>query len=217
MACSAYLPGTTTRVDKLDEGPGGLRFVNPRGAQVDGSARLRLWAGDTLLWSADLETGLAEMNGQTFPILMPEPEPLTAIDLATAAALRRLRPSAGILRVDERDGGLAYTIVDPDPRLYTPPLAIDGRAGDTLQITMSADAGEFGQLYFATEADSAFSERQVVRVKVVPDGQMRTFDLAVGKHPAWAGQRITKLRFDPVHGPAAATVVVRKVTLVAGR
>jgi len=213
MAFSAYLPGTTTRVDKLDEGPGGLRFVNPRGAAVDGSTRLRLWNGEELLWSADPETGLAEQDGRTFPILMPEPEPLTTIDFATPTALRGLRPSAGVLRVEELDGGLAYTIADPDPQLHTPPLEIDGQAGDTLRITMSADAGELGQLYFATAADPAVSERQVVRLKVVPDGQMRTYELAVGKHAKWAGQRITRLRFDPVHGPAAALVVVREVKL----
>jgi len=214
VACSAYLPGSTTRVDTLDEGPGGLRFVNPRGAMLEGSTRLRLWQGDQLLWSVDPDSGLADQAGQRFAILRPEPEPLTTIDFATPAALRNLRPAAGILRLTERDDGLAYTMADPDPQLSTPPLAIVGRANDTLRITMSADAGEVGQLYFATGADSAISERQVVRLQVIPDGRMRTYDVAVGRHPAWAGQRITRLRFDPVHGPAAATVVIEAVRLV---
>ena len=215
-ACSGYLPGTTTRVDALREASTGLRFLNPRGATIEGSDQLRLWQGDQLLWSVDPETETARVDGQTLPLQRVVP-PLTSLDLTTPDALRLFRPTAGVLRAEATDDGLCLTLITPDPQLVSPKLSILGKPGDQLVVTMSSDAGEGGQLYFATNEDDRISERQVVRFKVIPDGQPHSYTLDVGKHLRWAGRMITLLRFDPVHGPEHSTVVLQAVELKLAR
>jgi hypothetical protein len=216
LAWSGHLPGTTTRVDELREGAGGLRFLNPRGTVVEGSNRLRLWRGDELLWSVDPETGTAYQGNESFALSQTEP-PLTSLDLTTPGALRCLRPTAGILAVDAVADGLSLRIIDGDPQLTSPPLSLAGRKADRLLLTMSSDAGEVGQLYFATDADGAISERQVVHFEVVPDGRPHEIEIAVGDHLGWAGRTVTRLRLDPISGPEQAAVVLRSLRLVPAR
>lgn len=213
LAYSAHWPGTQQRVEFMEDRGAGLRFLNPRGAIIDGSTRLRLWRNDRLLWDVDPETDTATVDGCGVALNPPEPPPLTSLHLDFSTGLCGIRPTAGILRVGPSNAGQRLTIVTHDPQLRTPPLALRGRATDVLELTMSTDAGKSGQLYFAT-TDDGISERQVVRFRAEPDGKPHTIGIPVGKHPRWAGAQITGIRLDPIHGAKTATIVLRSLRLV---
>jgi hypothetical protein len=81
-----------------------------------------------------------------------------------------------------------------------------------LVLKMSTDAGQLGQLYFSTSEDP-MSERQVMLFHPTPDGRPQTIEIPIGRHPRWAGHRITAIRLDPIHGPPSATVVLYSLKL----
>ncbi len=74
-------------------------------------------------------------------------------------------------------------------------------------LTLSTDAGRLGEVYFST-SEEGMSERQVVLFHPTPDGRPHTIEIPIGRHPRWAGHRITAVRLDPIHGPPSATVVL---------
>ena len=212
LAYSAYWPGTHHRVDYLEERGSGLRFLNPRGRSIEGSTRLRLWERGRLVWSVDPEAEVAYVAGETLPLNPPAPPALTDMAFDFRKGLEGWRPIHGVLRVANGDDGVRLTIVDPDPQLYSPPLAVPGRAGDVLELTMSANAGEIGQLYFATQEDG-ISARQFAQFRVVPDGKPHIIEVPVGRDDLWAGHEITQVRLDPIHGPDEAEVVLTSLRL----
>ena len=81
LAYSAFWPGTKRRVDFLDEGAGGLRFLNPRGAAIEGSAAIRLWKDGELLWSVDPTTLVANMDHERFALNRAAPAPLADLSI----------------------------------------------------------------------------------------------------------------------------------------
>ena len=74
------------------------------------------------------------------------------------------------------------------------------------------DIQDIQSIVFATDQDG-ISARQEVRFKVNPDGQPRTIVIPVGKHPRWAGARITRVRLDLIHGAPSASIVLQSVHL----
>jgi hypothetical protein len=72
---------------------------------------------------------------------------------------------------------------------------------------MKTSAGDLAQLYFTTDTDPVTGEDKVFRIPLTPDGQFHTYRVHAAEYPAWTGT-ITGLRFDPVHGPAAARVSI---------
>ena len=212
VAYSAYWPGTRDRVECLDEGEGALRFLNPRGAVIEGSSDLRLWKNGRLLWRVDPDTEIATIGDARLSLRPPQPEPLADLQFDFRRGLHGWQPRAGVLRVDQTPDGAGLTIRDPDPQLYSPPLALDGKPGDVVEFTMSTDAGEMGQLYFTTP-DDGISQRQAVRFPVQPDGRPRPIAIPVGNHDRWAGHTITQIRLDPIHGPDSATVILHTLRL----
>ena len=214
-AGSALLPGTRHRVDFLDEGRDGLRFLNPRGASIEGSTELRLWKGESLLWSVDPVAGIARLGRGTFSLDRLPPAPLGDLSFEFNRGLGGWILSAGILRAERVEAGMKLVVCHEDPQLSSPPLAIAGRSGDAVSLTLSTDAGHFGQLYFAT-TDDVMSQRQELQFPIVADGRPHTVVIPVGKHAGWAGHRITAVRLDPIHGPPSATVVLHAVALRRG-
>ncbi len=218
IAYSALYPGTSHRVDFLDDCRAGLRFINPRGAQILGSSDVRLWRRGELVWTVDLCRDTAYLRGGRRPSLRPPlGPPLIWADFDFTQGLCGWSPAAGILQARLSPSGLVLHTCTPDPQLYSPPLSIPGRAGDAIVLEMASTAGQFGQLYFATAADSAYSERQVLRFPVQPDNQLHTIAIPVGNHPRWPGHTITGLRLDPIHGPREALVTLRRLRLVRRR
>jgi hypothetical protein len=214
-AGSALFPGTRQCVDFLDEGRDGLRFLNPRGASVERSMGIRLWKSGVLLWSVDPAAAVAHLGHETLPLDRPAPAPLGDLLFDFGQGLGGWILSAGILRAEWADGGLKLVVCTDDPQLRSPPLALAGRSGDTLSLTLSTDAGRLGQVYFAT-TDDGMSPRQEVQFALTPDGRPHTVAIPVGKHPRWADHRVTAVRLDPIHGAPSATVVLHTLTLRRG-
>jgi hypothetical protein len=211
VACSAYLPGTKTRVDAIEEKASGLRFLNPRGAEVDGAKTLRLWVKGKLAWSMDPATDVATIGGEKVE-LSPKVAPATDLQVDFRQGMSGWLPIAGILGVETTAEGTRLRTSSPDPQTVSPPMAIEGRAGDVVEVTEAADGGEIGQFYFATPEDT-ISERQDVTFHVIPDGKMHTYEAAVGERKEWAGHKITLIRLDPIHGPESANVTLQSVLL----
>ena len=212
LAYSAFWPGTNHRVDFLEEGRGGLRLLNPRGATIEGAATIRLWKGGTLLWSVDPAAGVASLNHERLALKRPAPVPLTEVSVDFSRGLCGWRPAVGVLRSEKAAGGVKLAVASSDPQLHSPPLWLTGYADDVLVLRLSTDAGDLGQLYFST-SDDAMSERQVMLFHPTPDGRPRTIEIPIGQHPCWAGHRITAIRLDPIHGPPSATVVLYELKL----
>ncbi|MBS0260347.1 MAG: hypothetical protein JSS02_00210 [Planctomycetes bacterium] len=62
------------------------------------------------------------------------------------------------------------------------------------------------ELFWETAATPGFSGKQTVSIPVIPDGQMRTYEVHLAQHPQYRGV-IRRLRFDPVaQGHAGDTV-----------
>jgi hypothetical protein len=219
LAYSAFWPGTEHRVDFLEEGRGGLRLLNPRGATLEGASTIRLWKGGkggTLLWSVDPVAGVASLNHERLVLKRPAPAPLADLSVDFSRGLHGWQPVAGVLQTEKTAGGVKLAIASSDPQICSPPLWLTGHADDVLLLRLSTDAGTLGQLYFSTTADP-MSERQVMLFHPTPDGQPRTIEIPIGRHAGWAGHRITAIRLDPIHGPASATVVLYELKLQQGQ
>jgi hypothetical protein len=216
LAYSAFWPGTNHRVDFLDEGRGGLRMLNPRGAMIEGAATIRLWKGGTSLWSVDPVAGVASLNHERLPLRRPALAPLADVSVDFSRGLGGWQPAMHVLRTEPATGGTRLTIIGSDPQLYSPPLSLKGHADDVLVLKLSTDAGSVGQLYFST-SDEPMSERQVMLFHPTPDGRPQTLEIPIGRHSHWAGHRITAIRLDPIHGPPKATVVLYELKLRRGR
>ncbi|MCC7493171.1 MAG: hypothetical protein IT204_12515 [Fimbriimonadaceae bacterium] len=212
-AASALWPDTRQRADWLVEQGAGRRFLNPRGAALAGSSAVRLEEHGQTVWSLAPGAATVQLGTQQLSLEPPAAAALTSLAVDFAAGLAGWRPLAGFLRVEPAAGAQRLVVTSPDPQLYSPPLALAGAAGDVIELTIGTTAGTLGQLYWATP-DDGISERQVVRFDLLPDGVVRTLRLPVGTHPRWAGQQITALRLDPVHGPPAASVTLQSLRLL---
>lgn len=65
LSYSAFFPGTTNRVDYFEDSNSGIRFINPRSAQVLGTDKLTLWRNGVKITEFDPVTGKATVNGKT--------------------------------------------------------------------------------------------------------------------------------------------------------
>ena len=213
LAYSAYMPGTESRVDLLDEKSSGLRFLNPRGKTIENSADVRLWKNGKLLWSLDPEQDVAEVNGEKLHLTqVVEPLERADIDFDFRKGLSDWQATRGVLRVETVEEGQRLVIVSKDPYLFSPPVEFTGRADDVLEITLSSDAGTMGQFYFAA-SEGGLHMRSF---KVVPDGKPHTVSIPIGTHKHWKDKTISRLRLDPVHGPSKSTVVLQSFRLKRG-
>ena len=158
--------------------------------------------------SADPDANTFTVAGETMPLTLPPPAPLTSINFDFTGSLAgwQLGPNLMAGRADPT--ALTLRVVGPDPQLYSPPLRVRGDDVPAVEIRMRATAGELGQFYFTTEASPGLSEDRCIHLQVVPDGEYHTYRLETGQHPQWAGQVIAAIRFDPVHGPEQADVAV---------
>jgi hypothetical protein len=77
------------------------------------------------------------------------------------------------------------------------------RPGDgcaTIVFRMRVTGGQIGQLYWMTEASPEFAEDRDAKFELQPRGEFDDYEVNVGDHPLWRGQRITALRIDPNTG-----------------
>ncbi len=94
--------------------------------------------------------------------------------------------------------GLWRLILDQhDPQVVLPPGLWN--ASDVPAIFIQGafnTATDQAEVFFALE-DGAFSGDKRVQFTVIPDGQVRTFQVDLHSHPLYSGA-VTKLRFDPI-------------------
>ena len=213
FACSAIHPEWKKRVDYLDEGTRGpLRFLNPRGEEIEGEKTLRLWKNDEIVWSVDPVAETARDDSGDFPLSFPIATRQPDFDFTHG--LDGWRPVAGILRTEVGNNGTELTIAGGCPQLYSPPLDWTGGAHDVLEVTLSCNSGSFGHVFFTTEKHCIISGERSFRFPLVPDGKMRTVcvDLA---HAEWNGSQIRRIRFDPSRGGPGSVVTLRDFRIVA--
>lgn len=208
VAFSADWPCTDQRVDYLRDDPLQIEFIDPRGNLVRGVDKITFWRHGRPVVVADPEANCITVRGEQMPLNLPAPPPAERLSVGFDGSLENWRIGEGILNARLEDGALVLDTVSGDPQLYSPALALDGDRVKRLEFRLKADAGELAQLYFITASATHYSEDRVFRVPIVPDGQWHTYCVEAAGHPAWRGQRIIGLRFDPIHGPARAKVSV---------
>lgn len=211
LAYSALAPGTTTRIDYVADRARGLRFVNPRGAQVFGVDRPTLWRGGRLWSQVDPKTGDAVVDGQPLPWRPPATPAVTRLDF------RFEHDSAGWVGQSDlgplrlAGGRLCAEITGPDPYLIGPKLDLAPDSVKTVVLRLKVSCGDFGQFYFVTAAQPGWSEERCLRVPLRHTEQVQEVRLPVGDHAQWRGQRITGLRLDPEHGAAPGVVEIESI------
>lgn len=207
-AFSAPWPGTTHRVDYLLDRSATVRFLDPRGATVEGVDELTVWEAGRRVLSADPEGNRLWVAGQRLPLDLPAAPPLTALNFDFRESLQGWRLAAGVLTAAPGPEGLRLHTVSPDPQLVSPELRLAAADVPSLELKLKASAGTLAQLYFVTEAAPNTDENKVFRLEVVPDNQWHVYRIDAAGHALWRGQTITRLRFDPIHGPDEADVTV---------
>lgn len=95
-----------------------------------------------------------------------------------------------------KGGVLSTKVTGSDPYLANESLeGIIGERDKTLTVRMSATAGNYVSVFFATDQAPSYAETRRIDFTITADGQMHDYTIPVGDHPAWKG-RIIKLRLD---------------------
>jgi len=209
-AFSALHPDSGQRVDAIRDDRRQFRYIDPRGVMTEGASIPTAWNRGRVALELDQPAGVLRVDGKALPLRVAEP-PVEAIDFGFEAGTDGWLPGEGILAFEARDGMLCLKAATPDPQLLSPALRIDGDSARTLVVRLRATAGEMGQLYFATEDDPAMTEERVFHLSVAPGREFVDCRVSVGESSAWRGHTITRLRLDPVHGPATADIEIDRI------
>lgn len=107
-------------------------------------------------------------------------------------------PENDIAKVEVVDGQLFVTSAGKDPFLVMSKQHFSaGEVGEVLVHLRSENAG-YAQLFWAS-GDQPFGADRQVSVDVEGTGEIETLRFPLDDHPAWANQRITRLRLDPIN------------------
>ncbi len=211
LASSALDPATGTRIDWLEDADAGVQYIDPRGVASHGVTAPTLFRNGEPWLRLDEAAGMLRCAAGDLALSLPEPAPLTRLDFEFGSGLAGWRPMAGLLRMEARDGVLRLHTVTEDPQLLSPPLRIDAASAPTVVLRIRASTGEMGQLYWATEAAPGWSEERCARFPLHPGAEFEEIRIALGDHPGWNGQTITRIRLDPVHGPPEADLEIGSI------
>ena len=141
--------------------------------------------------------GKAWVAGKELSLTYEQPPGLTEIDFDFTQDQQDWKLVRGFATPVFTSEGMSLGVVAEDPQLYSPPLEVEGRAGDELEVELASPDGELVQLYFTTRTAPGVSEERVFHINPPADGQLHSYRLGVGAHPQWGGQIITGLRLDP--------------------
>ncbi|MFO7916334.1 MAG: FlgD immunoglobulin-like domain containing protein [Candidatus Krumholzibacteriales bacterium] len=98
------------------------------------------------------------------------------------------------------------TLDSADPRVTLPHSMWQAEDVPIIYITCAHHTvSDQAELFFAG-ADGVFSSERRLTVTVVPDGEVRSYEVDLASHPLYAGA-ITRLRFDPVITQAPGDMV----------
>ncbi len=217
LAYSAYAPGTSHRIDYLEDFGAGVRFVDPRGGTHFEVQRPTQWVLKNSTWRKRLEADLAgawpavTLEGQRIPLRPSRQAAADSLDTDFSQGFGGWRTVVGARTATVTPDGLELDLAAATPFLHGPRLALAGRGGDTIEVDLRFDQATGGpvnmSILFQREQDVAFFGTRVVtetNIDVNPVWQTVTFD--VGGHSLWQGQTITQLRFDPVKAGASPPV-----------
>lgn len=132
VSFSANWPHTQQRVDYLRDDRLQVEYIDPRGATVRGVDRMTLWEKGVAVLTADPGANSICIDGQTMPLNLPAPEPLSALAFEFETSLDGWEPAEGILTSRIEDGSLLLHTVTADPQTYSPVLALDGDRSDSM-------------------------------------------------------------------------------------
>ncbi|WP_156736546.1 hypothetical protein [Mycobacterium sp. E3298] len=105
-------------------------------------------------------------------------------------------PLSNLTPFDVSGGALHTSVNGGDPYLGNENVeGIIGERDKTLTVRMSATAGQYVSVFFATDTKPSYAETQRIDFTIQADGSMHDYTVAVGDHPLWKG-KITKLRLD---------------------
>jgi hypothetical protein len=153
---------------------------------------------------AALQTKTIRIEGARYRHVDRLPEPADRIAFAFRRSAEGWMAAHDIADLGVRNGALCGRITGGDPYLVRGLLRVRAEDCPVLLIRLRLTAGHGGQFYWTTEASPAFAEDKVLNFEVQADGQWHEYRLDPGRHPLWAGQRITAIRLDPGNGAAAA-------------
>lgn len=95
------------------------------------------------------------------------------------------------------DGAWRLTLDQDDPHIVTAPVRYDAKTAPKLLLRAAyRTKAREGELFFAPPG-GAFDDTRRVTFRIKPDGQMRTYEIDLSRHPLYVGM-IGQLRLDPV-------------------
>ncbi|MBM4033795.1 MAG: hypothetical protein FJ291_18710 [Planctomycetes bacterium] len=155
---------------------------------------------------AALRTRAVRIEGARHRRVDRLPRLVDRIDFPFARSAEGWMAAHDIADLAARAGALCGKATANDPYLVRSLIRVKGDACPVLLIRMRSTAGPAAQLFWTTEASSAFDEEKSLHFQVQPDGQWHDYRLDVSKHPQWAGQTITAVRLDPGDAPGEFAV-----------
>ena len=95
------------------------------------------------------------------------------------------------------EGSWRLSLDQDDPHIVTAPVHYDAKKAPKLYLRAAyRSKGREGELFFAPPGGEFDRERRVT-FRIKPDGQMRTYEIDLSRHPLYTGV-IGQLRLDPV-------------------
>ena len=107
----------------------------------------------------------------------------------TAGSAQGWQPNASLRSPTFTAAGLESALVDTDPWLAGPAIAVDAAAARYVHIRMRLGHHGGGSIYFATSEAPAFSQDRMVRFRVRPGGAWQDLLVDMRTNPAWVGDR----------------------------
>lgn len=139
-------------------------------------------SGESSLW----ETDYIRFNSVALPVF----------DWNTDGDAQGWLPINDVTSFNISDGMLITQVTGSDPHFGNENLeGIIGERDKNLRVRMSATAGNFVSVFFATSEAPFYAEARRFDFTIEADGQMHEYLVPVGDHPEWKG-KVLKLRMD---------------------
>jgi len=180
------------------------------------------WRTDAPSWhhhgdASDLEIRITEPGRHTVTVTgvsrAEVGHELREIDFAFDAGSEGWLPAHDIGPFTVEDGALVSDLPVGDPYMTRGGLAVDGKPGDVLVVTMASTADKAFGIFWGTASEPGLSPAREIQVEQPADGEMHEIRIPVGDRPDWAGQTIVALRFDPSGGGKAGKMRLDSVHL----
>lgn len=104
-----------------------------------------------------------------------------------------------------QDSILTANSTSEDPYMTSPYLGIAAATYSTLQLRMKVEHGNFGEIFFATEAEPNYIEENSQSFPIIADGKYHDYEINLADLATWKGQ-ITTLRLDPTDAAGSFSI-----------